>query len=151
MGAKTVQEAPLIFCEPNGRADLTIDGFGMQATGSRKYMRLVEGEIMEEKVAKVPAGIDRGRCKFVVGDACDMPALKLGKFDAGTRCPRPRAPVTRDAREEPALKLLCNIREGACARCPGRMLTDQTLDVCLQFLRPTSCAGCPIPPSSWPI
>lgn len=39
---------------------------------------------MEEKVAKVPPGVDRGRCTFVVGDACDMPALKLGKFDAGT-------------------------------------------------------------------
>jgi len=62
-------------------------------------MRLVEGEIMEEKVAKVPAGIDRGRCKFVVGDACDMPALKLGKFDAGVRCSRSRAPCTRRSRE----------------------------------------------------
>jgi len=46
-------------------------------------MRLVEGDIMEQKVAKVPSGVDRGRCTFMVGDACNMPALKLGKFDAG--------------------------------------------------------------------
>lgn len=70
-------------------------GFPAQANGSRKYMRLVEGEIMEEKVAKVPAGIDRGRCKFVVGDACDMPALKLGKFDAGAKKTDPPNPRPR--------------------------------------------------------
>jgi len=54
----------------------------MKKKGSRKYERLVEGEIMEQLEAKVPSGLDRGRCRFIVGDACDMPALKLGKFDS---------------------------------------------------------------------
>jgi SAM-dependent methyltransferase len=31
---------------------------------------------------QVPSGIDRGRCRFIEGDACNMLALELGTFDA---------------------------------------------------------------------
>jgi len=36
-----------------------------------------QGTIMETRTAFVPAGIDVSRCKFVVGDACNMFDIKL--------------------------------------------------------------------------
>ena len=77
----------------------------LQAKGSCTYESTIEGTIKESRVARVrhahhylpdglrarrvtclngqvADGIERSRCKFLVGDACDIPALKLGEFDA---------------------------------------------------------------------
>mmetsp|Transcript_6559 Transcript_6559/g.23229 ORF Transcript_6559/g.23229 Transcript_6559/m.23229 type:complete len:298 (-) Transcript_6559:119-1012(-) len=54
----------------------------MKANGKATYKTLIEGEIMESRVAVVPQGVKASSCKFVVGDACNMFALNVGKFDA---------------------------------------------------------------------
>mmetsp|Transcript_47601 Transcript_47601/g.126228 ORF Transcript_47601/g.126228 Transcript_47601/m.126228 type:complete len:278 (-) Transcript_47601:12-845(-) len=76
----------------------------MQTNGSMTYESTIEGLTKEQRVAKVDPSIDRSRCKFLVGDACDLPSLKLGQFDAVLaanllcRVPNP-AKFLRDVRD----------------------------------------------------
>eukprot|EP01052_Picozoa_sp_SAG31_P010438 SAG31_NODE_572_length_13974_cov_28.935640_8_plen_205_part_00 len=58
----------------------------LQQDGSHPYRALVSGETYEDCVARVPpasagstAKVDAARCKFVVGDACDLDACPLVK------------------------------------------------------------------------
>jgi putative 4-mercaptohistidine N1-methyltranferase len=53
----------------------------MKAEGSRGYVSAVQADIMENRIASVPEGIDRSCVEFEQGDACDLP-LSLGQFDA---------------------------------------------------------------------
>lgn len=52
----------------------------MQRSGKYPYRLLIEGLILQPKVAKVPAGIDRQRAHFASGDALRL-SPKLGTFD----------------------------------------------------------------------
>ncbi|KAJ1493454.1 S-adenosyl-L-methionine-dependent methyltransferase [Baffinella frigidus] len=54
----------------------------MQKDGSSPYRATVEADLTIDRVAHVPGGIDRTRCRFIEGDACNMLALNLGTFDA---------------------------------------------------------------------
>lgn len=47
--------------------------------GSRVYFMTDEGDLTIPCAAKIPPSIDRTRCSFQQGDACDLP-LDLGKF-----------------------------------------------------------------------
>jgi SAM-dependent methyltransferase len=49
-------------------------------SGSHHYRRAIEGEISDEQTAFVPAGIDRSRVSFEVGDATAL-RTGLGPFD----------------------------------------------------------------------
>ena len=68
--------------------------------GVMPYTYAVEGGIMENGRAKVPAGVKRDRVKFEVGDACDLRA-DLGDFDVALlinlvdRLPEPRRCLER--------------------------------------------------------
>ncbi|CAD7704115.1 unnamed protein product [Ostreobium quekettii] len=52
----------------------------MLLEGSMAYQTVVEGELMERRVACVPDDIERSRVRFMVGDACALPDLR--PFDA---------------------------------------------------------------------
>jgi len=52
----------------------------LKARGEKAYERQEEGKIYSRHVAVVDPAIDRSRCTFRQGDACDLPA-DLGQFD----------------------------------------------------------------------
>jgi putative 4-mercaptohistidine N1-methyltranferase len=52
----------------------------LQQRGELSYRRLDEGDLSTRLIARVPAGIDRSRLKFEVGDAMDL-RDHLGAFD----------------------------------------------------------------------
>ena len=52
----------------------------LRARGEKAYARREEGRVFSDHVATVDAGVDRGRCRFRRGDACDLPG-DLGQFD----------------------------------------------------------------------
>jgi len=64
--------------------------------GKMDYKVLVEGELRSDHTAVVSSSLDRSRCKFQQGDACNLLSQNLGKFDcilAGNlicRLPHPR-------------------------------------------------------------
>eukprot|EP00760_Papus_ankaliazontas_P005097 PhM_4_TR12394/c0_g1_i1/m.10981 len=49
--------------------------------GTMEYVVTQEGDILAERTASVPTGIDVSRAQFFVGDACNLDP-SLGKFDA---------------------------------------------------------------------
>nr|CAB3262498.1 uncharacterized protein LOC100180046 [Phallusia mammillata] len=51
----------------------------LKQAGSMEYEAPVEGDLTEKHTAVVPSDIDRTRCHFQTGDACNLP-LNLGKF-----------------------------------------------------------------------
>ncbi|KAL4447393.1 hypothetical protein ABPG75_004612 [Micractinium tetrahymenae] len=53
----------------------------MKERGWMRYSSVEEGELTAERVAAVPEDIDRGRVRFMQGDACNLPA-ELGPVDA---------------------------------------------------------------------
>jgi len=51
--------------------------------GELEYECSGKSNMKERRKALVPAGIDKGRCEFMCGDACNMKALgDIGQFDA---------------------------------------------------------------------
>eukprot|EP00730_Choanoeca_flexa_P012522 TRINITY_DN4354_c0_g1_i1.p1 TRINITY_DN4354_c0_g1~~TRINITY_DN4354_c0_g1_i1.p1 ORF type:complete len:291 (+),score=81.83 TRINITY_DN4354_c0_g1_i1:185-1057(+) len=52
----------------------------IKAKGSMPYSRLEEGVNTSQHVAKVSDDIDRQRCTFLQGDACNLPT-DIGRFD----------------------------------------------------------------------
>ncbi len=57
-----------------------IDAANALKSGEIPYLRADEGDITTPLIARVPAGIDRARVAFEVGDAMDLRA-DLGQFD----------------------------------------------------------------------
>lgn len=53
----------------------------MKVEGLRSYTSIVEGDIVDRCTAEVGQGIDRSRCSFEHGDACDL-RPDIGTFDA---------------------------------------------------------------------
>ncbi|KAL6067254.1 putative 4-mercaptohistidine N1-methyltransferase [Balamuthia mandrillaris] len=53
----------------------------LQQEGELSYSSLVTGEVRVPRVATLPPDIDRSRCSFRVGDACDLHPEELGTFD----------------------------------------------------------------------
>nr|XP_002122415.1 uncharacterized protein LOC100180046 [Ciona intestinalis] len=51
----------------------------LKEKGSMEYEVLVEGDLTTKHTAVIPGHLDRSRCKFQQGDACNLP-LDLGKF-----------------------------------------------------------------------
>ena len=72
----------------------------LRTAGSLPYERTDEGVSTTCCTARVPAGIDRSRVRFEVGDACDL-RPDLGRFDAALlinlvdRLPQPRRCLER--------------------------------------------------------
>lgn len=64
------------------------------------YQMLEEGETYSQRVASVDAGVDRSRCTFICGDACNLPP-HLQDFDVALfanllcRLPDPSACLNR--------------------------------------------------------
>eukprot|EP00953_Heterococcus_sp_UTEX-ZZ885_P036273 18694-Heterococcus_DN1.PRE.3 len=51
----------------------------MRTEGQLQYSRLAEGDVFEQRVAQLPAGVDCSRVQFRVGDACALPLAELGQ------------------------------------------------------------------------
>jgi putative 4-mercaptohistidine N1-methyltranferase len=72
----------------------------LRALGSHPYRRIDQGRLITACVAEVPAGIERERVHFEVGDACEL-RPDLGRFDAALlanlldRLPDPRRCLAR--------------------------------------------------------
>jgi hypothetical protein len=53
----------------------------MRTEGQLQYSRLTEGDVFEQRVAQLPAGVDCSRVQFRVGDACALPLAELGQVN----------------------------------------------------------------------
>jgi putative 4-mercaptohistidine N1-methyltranferase len=53
----------------------------IKKSGKMHYSYTTEGELMDEADFEIPSDIDRTRCKFLQGDACNLDIKSLGQFE----------------------------------------------------------------------